>query len=371
MELVDNIKKGIWQCEERHKQRLAQEKKTPVERYSDIYRFSLLLSSAMGDINYDLFLFVPTNKNKPCFITEEGGKNLNLKEIYDITTYETIRDNLNEFSNYYDNLSNDGKIAFIIFEYDSYKIERDKPTEIIWRILNNTISTRTQQVNMVIIRLQLPKHLNAISSKLENIPEGFLFIFPSEKNIDENTLKNLGSIISDVYIRFIKENEEFDESLIRNINKSGKAQTKKSFGEIPGDLENRVFIGGNYDNMATLNYLKDIVQKSGFISILAYDFEVPVDDISDFDLRLVTACKYAIFEVTTPQGDLMEILRAIDYRNKILLLYQIRDPNNRNMPKNITTMLSTLKYESLDKKGYCIISELDKIITNWLSQIKK
>jgi len=370
MELVDEIKKGIWQCEGRHKCRLEQEKKTPIERYSDVYKFSFLLSSSLKGIRYDLFLFIPTTKNKPCYITEEGGKNLNLKEIYDPETYNIVRENLIEFSKYYDELTDEGKDYFTIFEYNSYKIDRDKATEIIWRILNNTISARVQRVNMIIIKLFLPTHLKAISFKLEEIPEGYLFIFLPEKNVNRNTLEDIGRTIKDVYINFIKENEEIDVP-IREIERSVIEKRKRSFGEIPGDLGNRVFIGGNYDNMAILNYLKDIVYKSDFHPILAFDYNVPKDDIHDFDLRLVPNCKYTIFEVTTPQGELMEILRSVDYRNRILLLYQVREPDDMEMPQQITTMLSTLKYDSLEKQGYNHINELNGIVETWLKGLKR
>ena len=223
---------------------------------------------------------------------------------------------------------------------------------------------------MLIIKLFLPSHLKAISYKLEEIPEGYLFIFLSEKSIDGNTLKEIGTTIKDVYVSFIKENEEIDVPIRKEIEKSALEKRKKSFGDIPGDLENRVFIGGNYDNMAILNHLKDIVYKFGFFPILAYDFDVPKDDIHDFDLRLVSSCKYAIFEVTTPQGELMEILRSVDYRNSILILYQVRDPESREMPQQITTMLSTLKYESLEKQGYNHINELNRIVETWFKGLK-
>ena len=47
---------------------------------------------------------------------------------------------------------------------------------------------------------------------------------------------------------------------------------------LPGKYENRVFVGGNYDNMGNLRNIKNAVNKSGgqFVPILPFDdFKIP------------------------------------------------------------------------------------------------
>lgn len=117
----------------------------------------------------------------------------------------------------------------------------------------------------------------------------------------------------------------------------------------PGALQNRVFVGGNYDIMPLLKKICETVFDNGYQPIFAYDFEVPTDEIHDHDIRLLHNCKYAIFEVSNPAGELMEIERVRDWRIATLLIYQIRDKGNPTPPPAVTSMLKTLKYDRLIK----------------------
>ncbi|MGB2728329.1 MAG: ATP-binding protein [Halobacteriota archaeon] len=146
-------------------------------------------------------------------------------------------------------------------------------------------------------------------------------------------------------------------------------ETKKlNINEIPGEYENRVFIGGNYDYMPVLREMEKHIKESGFQPILAYDFDVPVNNIHDFDLRLLHNCKYAIFDETHPAGELMEIERIKDYGTIIFIVYQIRDSENKKPPAQVTSMVKSLDYPM---KGYSSFDELKSIITKWLSDLGK
>ena len=360
MELISKIKRGILQCEERHKYRLEQEKKTPVQRYSHIYKFGLFISSSLKGINNELFLFIPITKNTPCFVTEKKGGNINLKEIFEPEIYENIREDLNNFEYYYSDIASKFNNRFAIFEYNIYERKKCEATKIIWRILNITTSTKFQKVKMIIKKFTIP---DFYSSNILLLPEGYLLIFPfdeikNDQIIKDSILSKSNTIVYNEYIKLYKEGNNISDKIL-------------DLEKMPGTLENRVFIGGNYDFMAILNQIKAIVDENGFVPILAFNFNFKNDNIHNYDIRLLANCKYSIFEVTKPEGDLMEIERAKDFQNHILLLYQVRDPSNRNMPPSITSMLSTLKYELLEKKGYNQTTELYSIIKGWLEKLKK
>lgn len=137
--------------------------------------------------------------------------------------------------------------------------------------------------------------------------------------------------------------------------------------QMPGRYERRVFIGGNYDFSVILKEIRDFVAKLEFQPIFALDFEIPPGKIHDYDLRLLHNCRYAIFEVGQPAGELMEIERALDYNVEMLILYQSREPGG-GPPPTMTTMLTTaLKTIGCEPKGYCTIEEQREIIRDFLS----
>lgn len=359
MELINTIRRGILQCEERYKFRLEQEKKTPVQRYSHIYKFGLFISSLLRGIKSELFLFIPTTENTPCFITERRGKTLNLKEIFEVDVYKSIREDLKGFESHYFEEANTFNHNLSLFEYNIYNRKKCEITRTIWRILNITTSTKYQRVKVIIKKFTIPDFYS--SNML--LPEGYLFAFLSEGTVDEYSIKESGLNKSDTvlyndYIKVYKESTTFQDRRL-------------DIEKMPGTLENRVFIGGNYDFMAILNQIKTIVAENGFIPILAFDFNVQRNSIHNYDIRLLANCKYCIFEITKPEGDLMEIERAKDFQNHILLLYQVRESLNREMPSHITTMLSTLQYEFLERQGYNQTTELYGLIRNWLENLKK
>lgn len=110
---------------------------------------------------------------------------------------------------------------------------------------------------------------------------------------------------------------------------------------------NKVFIGGNYDNMIVLREIKQIVATLEFKPVLAIDEypEMPIKDIHATDLELLSSCEYAIFEETFPAGELMELERALDYGVKTLVIYQTRKPGLLGYPSQLTSMAVSLVQE--------------------------
>ena len=137
---------------------------------------------------------------------------------------------------------------------------------------------------------------------------------------------------------------------------------------LPGSFEKRVFVGGNYDFMANLGEITRCVENLEFQPIFAYDYDIPETEIHDYDCRLLHNCKYAIFEVTIPAGELMELERARDYNTKVLIVYQIRNPNDRSFPPQVSSMVKTFGHEAY---GYFTFDELYKYIREWLEKIDK
>ena len=146
-------------------------------------------------------------------------------------------------------------------------------------------------------------------------------------------------------------------------------QVKPALGEWlkeKGPKEKRVFIGGNYRNIAILNYIDKVVGDINFVPIMAINFpetSKPAYEklIHDISIEMLRKCSFAIFEVTFSDGHLMEIERAKDFTNlKTILVYQIKKRGER---PTVTSMLMTNKFE---KKGYRNFTELTVEINYFL-----
>ncbi len=131
----------------------------------------------------------------------------------------------------------------------------------------------------------------------------------------------------------------------------------------PGKIEDRVFIGGNYALMPVLREIAKSVREVGLQPIIAYDFDIPRDKTREYSLRLAYQCKYAIFELTIPDGQLVEAVRAnMANEIKILQLYMAMD-NRKKPPKTVSTMVWQSKPPP---QGYVTIQELHLIVQYFL-----
>ena len=208
--------------------------------------------------------------------------------------------------------------------------------------------------------------------RLEALPEGseyrlILNLHANAPSVDGWQLTNLKDV-SHLEGHHVGERDVIETPLITvGMEYRGKTYRGLDISRIPGGYENRVFIGGNYDLMVNLKEIKKYVRENGFQPILAYDFNVPRDRIHDYDLLLLHNCKYAIFDVTYPAGELMEIERTRDYGTIVLIVYQIRDPEHLEPPSQITSMVTTSGYPM---RGYSSFDELREIITEWFTDIE-
>lgn len=136
---------------------------------------------------------------------------------------------------------------------------------------------------------------------------------------------------------------------------------------LPGVRDCRVFIGGNYSAIKDIRDVKDAVYRLGadFVPILPYDdFQIPPGQVYDTDLRLLHNCKYAIFEVTNPGGELFEIARCAEYKVNTLLVYQAR--GFTDAPPNVQTML--LESGTHEHRSYLNATQLEQIVDEFLRQ---
>lgn len=134
---------------------------------------------------------------------------------------------------------------------------------------------------------------------------------------------------------------------------------------IPGRYEDRVFVGGNYDSMPVLREIEKYAAQTHFTPILAYDCDMPVAFLHDYTLLLLHSCRYAIFDVTRPSGELMELERIKDYGTNALVVYQVKSAEEAlKVPGQISQMLTTV--QNVFKYGYHDFETLSKYIQRWL-----
>lgn len=160
---------------------------------------------------------------------------------------------------------------------------------------------------------------------------------------------------SDYYNKTIPLNpEDYLKIYLNSGNQMGSVAVRK---------DTKVFVGGNYRNIAILRHIEDIVRQSGLSPILASNFEVHESEIYLHAMNLLQDCGVAIFEITFDSGHLMEIERAMKFIEKknILLVYQ----QLKKDEKHYTRMLWGIE---VTQEGYMNIDELTQKVKGFLEQ---
>jgi hypothetical protein len=88
-------------------------------------------------------------------------------------------------------------------------------------------------------------------------------------------------------------------------------------------------------------------------------------DIHHHTLLLLHTCKWSIFDVNTPAGQLMGIERSLDYENEVLVVYN----DSEDAATHISFMLKTYANPRIRFKGYRDTEELKKLVINFLPEI--
>lgn len=168
-------------------------------------------------------------------------------------------------------------------------------------------------------------------------------------------------------------NELFDQATKNRISgkndASGVAETvkekltqKRQLEELDVTGDPRCFVGGNYFDGHNLTDIIDIVRAARHDAIFVYDFQVPSDQVHDLSLRLLSRCSTAIFEVTSPAGQLMELERCTDYNITPLILRQTMEGRTDIQASQMIHSMS-----GVDVTFYTRVSELTSLIRTYLT----
>jgi hypothetical protein len=128
----------------------------------------------------------------------------------------------------------------------------------------------------------------------------------------------------------------------------------------PQPRDRRVFIGTNYDSHAhVIPEIKRAVLLKGYAPIIVAEVSFPPQQTRDVSLLLLHTCGLAVFDVTSPAGQLMEIERARDYGTTVLLVRS--DPVGH--PPHVSEMIRSLGYTI---HTYRDMDELKRHVMNFL-----
>ncbi len=129
------------------------------------------------------------------------------------------------------------------------------------------------------------------------------------------------------------------EAILKRVKKKSQLITPNKYTSIShllGEWEKRVFIGGDYESLYSLDSIIVSVSEFGFIPIIAMEFKTPEDRIHHDALLLLHNCKYAIFDVSSKGGHMMEAERTLDYGTETLFVC------NRSEETRVSEMLKSL-----------------------------
>ncbi len=160
----------------------------------------------------------------------------------------------------------------------------------------------------------------------------------------------------------------FIKEIIKIVRDARINTSKYSVDQPPGQIDRRVFIGGNYVVMPILREIELSVFLAGFQPIIALDFEIPKDKTREYTLRLMFQCKYAIIEETLSGGQLAEVVRASSLNEINLLQVYMAMDSKKEPPSTLSCMIWQA---NPPPQGYVTIQELREIVLSFLLNPKK
>lgn len=178
-------------------------------------------------------------------------------------------------------------------------------------------------------------------------------------------LKNQGKVPFDPeeVLNILNKEKKDYKDIQGKIDVRIKEHSVREFPNIESEWNKRVFIGGS--GAAIINQIRDIVDElDNYDPIVVIEFNKP-DDITIYQkcLTLLHSCKYAIFDLSMPGGQIIEIERAPEYGVKTLAICQA------DKDHNITEVLkSCLKDRNIEYLTYTEFSELEDIFRDFLKE---
>ncbi len=129
----------------------------------------------------------------------------------------------------------------------------------------------------------------------------------------------------------------------------------------PQPQSRRVFIGTNYDTHAhVIPEIKRAVVGKGYVPVVVAEVSFPPRQTHDVSLLLLHTCSYAVFDITGPAGQLMEIERSRDYGLKVLL---VRSHPAGGRSPHVSKMIRSLRYRI---RTYSNVADLRALVNHFL-----
>ncbi len=130
---------------------------------------------------------------------------------------------------------------------------------------------------------------------------------------------------------------------------------------LPGRPENRVFIGGSYENIALLRHIRKLVSELGYWGIMAIDYDIPMAP-REKCFQLLGKCEHAVFDISIPGGQNNEIEEANRVGRRTLLVFQAVD-EQKKPPRG-----SSVHPNQIPQFGYQTLEELKSRLASFLAR---
>lgn len=195
--------------------------------------------------------------------------------------------------------------------------------------------------------------LSATIEKANSAPgastlQGFYKLSINELEVIQQCVENTiaqESLVQDpqrILNRFLELKTYADlERRVKKISLLIRPNHYSSISHLPGEWEKRVFVGGDYESIHALDSIISPVREFGFETIVAMEYASSKKSIHHDALLLLHNCRYAIFDVASKGGHMMEAERTLDYDTETLFVCK------KSEEVRVSTMLSSLgkKYE--------------------------
>jgi hypothetical protein len=166
----------------------------------------------------------------------------------------------------------------------------------------------------------------------------------------------------------LKEIGTNETNILTDLCQATKEQLeRRSLDPIIADWPSRVFIGGAFRELPRLRDIQEAVIRLNYNPILTHEVQGAEQSVHHHNLMLLHTCKYAIFEVTLLEGQLMEIERTTDYGIIPLLVCAASEESDDSRVK-LSAMLETAGFKI---RGYRDIAHLRTIISEYLTAKKQ
>lgn len=138
---------------------------------------------------------------------------------------------------------------------------------------------------------------------------------------------------------------------------------KRLAGTYTSTWDRRVFVGGSYKGqLLEINEIAATIRSRSFDPVVEFEFEIAPEQIHHHALMLLHECRWAVFDVTTEAGQLMELERTRDYQIRPLVVQQGTSQHG-SMSAMVETLLARLGQPA---SRYSRMDELRNLVDGYL-----